>query len=186
MSIFFYNIVMEVYIEYVIIDNFVIDYLILFFTKSILNSKIRKLNMFISVVFGVVSAVILPLFSIKIIYLICVKIMIGLIMVIILKKYANFREFLITCIVLFSITFLFAGVCYGINEMLGIKTTGGQIMINGFEFPVSTFVLFAGVYLYLLLQLIIYLRNRNKLTNFYFDVKIKQNEKFYYHWRIII
>lgn len=171
---------MEVYIEYVIIDNFVIDYLIVYFTSMILNCKIKKVNKLISVVFGVVCAVILPLISIKIIYLFFVKVLVGLIMVAMLKKYANFREFLITCIVLFSITFLLAGVCYGTNEMFGINTTGGQVLINGFEFPVSVFVLFASIYIYLLIMLIKYLRNRNKLSNFYFDVKITQNNNKYF------
>lgn len=171
---------MEVYIEYVILDNLIIDYLIIFFTKKFLSFEFRKQNMLIAIIFGVVSAVVLPLFSIKTIYLFFIKIMTGLIMVLILKKYANFRQYLTTCIVLFTITFLFGGLCIGINSMFGIKTTGGQVLINGYAFPVSIFVLFASVYLYLFMQLIRYTKHRNKLANFYFDVQIMLNKKTYF------
>ena len=171
---------MEVYIEYVILDNFVIDYLVIFFAGEMLNQRYNKLNKLLAVIFGVVCAVGLPLVSIDLKYLIFVKILIGIIMTLFLKKYASFREFFTTCIVLHSITFLFAGVCLGVNELFGIKTTGGQVVINGFEFPVSIFVLFASVYFYLLIHLINYIKHRNKLSNFYFDVTVKQNNKIYY------
>jgi len=64
--------------------------------------------------------------------------------------------------------------------MLGLKTNGGQVLINGYEFPMSIFVVFASMYIYLFVQLIKYLKHKNKITNFYFDVQIKQNEKTYY------
>jgi len=171
---------MEVYIEYVILDNLIIDYLIVFFTQFLLSTRFKKINTLLSVVFGVVCAVVLPLFSIKTMYLFLIKILIGFLMVLMLKKYANFREFLTTCIVLFTITFLFGGLCMGVCNMLGLKTNGGQVLINGYEFPMSIFVVFASMYIYLFVQLIKYLKHKNKITNFYFDVQIKQNEKTYY------
>ena len=171
---------MQVYIEYVIIDNLIIDYLIIFFTKMFLSYKLKASNVLVAVSFGVVSAVVLPLYSIKTIYLFFIKIMTGLLMTLMLKKYSNFRQYLTTCIVLFTLTFLFGGLCIGINSMFGLETTGGQVLINGFEFPVSVFVLFASLYLYLFIQLIKYTKHRNKLSNFYFDVEITLNNKNYY------
>lgn len=171
---------MEVYIEYVIFDNLIIDYLIVYFTGLIASIKFKRLNMLLSVLCGVVSAVILPLFSIKTAYLIVVKILTGFLMVAFLKKYANFRQFLVVCIVLYSVTFLFGGVCVGVNAMLGISIDGGQVLINGFDFPISIFVLFASGYFYMLIKLIKYMKIKSKLTNFYFDVTIMQNRKSYY------
>lgn len=171
---------MEVYIEYVIFDNLIIDYLIVYFTGLIASIKFKRLNMLLAVLCGVVSAVILPLFSIKTAYLIVVKILTGFLMVTFLKKYANFRQFLVVCIVLYSVTFLFGGVCVGVNAMLGISIDGGQVLINGFDFPISIFVLFASGYFYMLIKLIKYMKIKSKLTNFYFDVTIMQNRKSYY------
>ena len=171
---------MEVYIEYVILDNLIIDYLIVIFTSMFLSCKFKKNNILIAVAFGVVSAVVFPLYSFTTFYLSCVKIITGLIMVLLLKKYANFREFLTTCIVLFTLTFVFGGLCLGINSMFGIETTGGQVLINGFAFPVSIFVLLASGYFYLFIQLIKYSKQKHKLSNFYFDVEIILNNKKYF------
>lgn len=171
---------MEVYIEYVILDNLIIDYLIVVFTSMFLSCRFQKRNIFLSVLFGVVCAVVFPLYSITTFYLTCVKIMTGLLMVLFLKKYANFREYLTTCIVLFTLTFVFGGLCLGVNSMFGIETTGGQVLINGYSFPVSVFVLFASGYFYLFVKLIKYVKHKNSLSNFYFDVKIDLNDKEYF------
>ncbi len=171
---------MEVYIEYVIFDNLIIDYLIVYFTGLIASIKFKRLNVLLSVLCGVVGAVLLPLISIKTIYLIIMKILTSVVMVIFLKKYANFRQFLLVCIVLYSVTFLFGGVCVGVNAMFCVQIDGGQVLINGFDFPISIFVLFASGYFYLFIKLIKYMRAKSKLTNFYFDVTIIQNEKNYY------
>ena len=171
---------MEVYIEYVILDNLIIDYLIIFFTSMIMSCKYNLKNIVVAVMFGVVGAVVFPLYYITTFYLTCVKIMTGFLMVALLKKYANFREYLTTCIVLFTITFLFGGLCIGVNSMFGIETSGGQVLINGYSFPVSVFVLFASGYFYLFVQLIKYSKYKNKLTNFYFDVQVVLNSRRYF------
>lgn len=171
---------MEVYIEYVIIDNLIIDYLIVFFTGFLLSKKYKPINKLLSILFGVGSAVILPLFSIRFFYLFLIKIITGILMVVFLKKYANFREFLTTCIALFTTTFLMGGLCMGICNLLGFKIDGGQVLINGYDFPISIFIVFASIYFYLFINLIKYLKHKNKLTNYYFDVKVKQNNKIYY------
>ena len=171
---------MEVYIEYVILDNLIIDYLIVFFTQYLLSAKYKKINMFLAVSFGVVCAVVLPLFSIRNIYLISIKVLIGIVMTIILKKYANIREFLTTCIVLFTMTFVFGGLCLGVCNLLGLSISGGQVIINGYEFPMSIFVVFGSIYIYLFIQLIKYLKHKNKILNYYYDVEIKQNNNRYY------
>lgn len=171
---------MEVYIEYVIIDNLVIDYLIIYFTQMLIGVKFKRLNIVLAVVWGVVCAVILPLFSIKTIYLFLVKIFIGFVMVLILKKYANFREIFITCIVVYTVTFLMGGICFAVSQLLGINTSGNEILINGYEIPMSMFVVFASMYFYFLVQLVKYLRNKNKVINYYYDVELKQGQKTYY------
>ena len=51
---------MEVYIEYVIIDNFIIDMLILLFTSLVLGSKVGKLRLVLSTLIGVVGAIFMP------------------------------------------------------------------------------------------------------------------------------
>ena len=171
---------MEIYIEYLIIDNVVIDLLIIWFTGYVVGIKFNKANVCASVMVGVMSTIVLPLISIKTYYLIFAKICVGILMVITLKKYANFRQFLIVCIALFTMTFLCGGLCYGVMSLLNINASGSQVIINGYKFPISVFVVIASVYFYLTLKFIDYLKMRTKLSNFYFDVTIKQNNNNYY------
>jgi len=125
---------MEVYIEYLIVDNFLIDYMIIFFTQKVTSINFNRVNKIIATCFGVVGTVFLPLISINVSYLLLIKILIVVSMVLILKKYANFRQFLVVCIVFFTVTFLFGGVCVGVSQLLGLTTKGGQVLINGYNF----------------------------------------------------
>ena len=132
---------MEVYVEYVMLDNLIINCIIIVLVEELLGDKYNRFNLWLSVIFGTVMAIVFPLLKIRNLYLIFLKILVGIIMVLILKKYATFRRFLTTCIVLFIMTFLMGGVCYGINQILGLKTSVRQLIIGGFEFPISIFVL---------------------------------------------
>ena len=170
---------MVIYIEYVIIDNLIIDYLIINFTGRILSVKFKTKNIVFALFAGIMGAMLLPLISLSNIWLILAKLTIGVIMVVLIKKHHNFRDFLITCIALFTITFLFGGMCCGLNSILGFSINGNQILLNSFEFPISIFLLFASLYLYLAGNLIIYVKNKSKLSNFYFDVVITQNNREY-------
>ncbi len=168
---------MEVYIEYVIFDNLIMDYLILFFTKLILNSKIKTKNMLISTLLGVVCAVFMPLVSINFYIMILLKLLLGMAMVIILKKYNNIREFLTHLLLFFTFTFVFGGLCFAVSNMLNVPVSGGGLLINGYEIPMGIFMLLLAVYVYFMVKLVQYIRHKNKYINYYFDVEIKIDGK---------
>lgn len=171
---------MEVYIEYVIFDNFVMNYLILFFTKFTVKSKIRKLNMIVSTLFGVVSAVLMPLITINFLLLIPIKLCVGVIMVLILKKYENFRQFAIHFLLFITYTFVFGGFCYAIINLFNMSTTASGIMICGFEMPMGLIMILMAFYVYFLSKIIAYTRHHNENSSLYFDVTIKNDNKNYY------
>ena len=161
---------MEVYIEYVIIDNFIIDLLILLFTCIVLASKTSKIRLLLSTAIGVVGAIFMPFVSLPFFPMFLLKVFIGVIMVVFLKKYATIREFLTHFIMFFTFTFVFGGLCYGICLMLGDSTLG--VLVNAYEFPMGLIVLVIATYLYLLWKLLIYVRNKNKNISLYYDVTL--------------
>lgn len=171
---------MEIYIEYVVFDNFIINLLILLFCSKITKTKYKKWGVVISDVFGTVCAVLLPLVSIKTNLLILLKLAVAIVMVGLLKKYANFKQYFFTLIVFFTVTFLMGGLCYGINELFGFKLSGGQLVVNNYSFPVSLFCVLASGYLYLFWWLVKYFNHRIKLNNYYFDVTVKLNGKVHF------
>lgn len=171
---------MEIYVEYVIFDNFIINLLIVIFTGFLLDRRYKKFNIFIADCFGTTCAVLLPLVSINASFLFGFKLIAGIIFVGLLKKYSGLREYFTTFFVFLTVTFLFGGICYGVNAMFGFSLSNGQVLINNYAFPVSLFCAVASGYLFLLVWLIKYLRIRNKLSNLYFDVTIKLNGKLHF------
>lgn len=168
---------MKIYVEYVILDNIIINLIIILLTSLILSKKYDKMRIATADLFGTACAVALPFLKTSIWLLIPFKIVVGLLMVAILKKYANYREYLTTFAVFLTMTFLMGGVCFGVNQLFGIKIIGGQLVVNNYSFPVCAFCVLAGGYFYLLFWLIKYLKHRNKLQNYYFDVTIKIDGK---------
>ena len=171
---------MEVYIEYVVFDNFVMNYLILFFTKFAIRSKIKKLNMFLSTIFGVGCAVVLPLVTLNIAVMIPAKICVGVLMVLMLKKYENFRQFSVHLLLFLTFTFVFGGFCYAVINLFNLPTTASGVLLLGFEVPMGLIMLLMAVYVYFLSKIILYSRHRNENDEFYYDVTIKLNGQNYY------
>ena len=58
---------MVIYIEQVLIDNFIINLFIILSLKSILRAKIKKINIVLASLLGSVIALILPLFHFNLI-----------------------------------------------------------------------------------------------------------------------
>lgn len=100
---------MEVYVEYVIIDNLIINYLLL--SSSIVVSRVRTtfLRKLLSAIVGTIVAVVLPLFKIDSIYLIVIKILLSLLMVILSLKFTSFKGYLKTYFFFLLFTFLCGG-----------------------------------------------------------------------------
>ncbi len=104
-----YNMAMAVYIEYAIIDNLVINYLLI---KTATRSALIKTNflrLFLSAVVGTAVAVILPLFSLENKYLILIKLTLCLLMVLLAGKYLTIKKYLFTCLLFI----LFTALCGG-------------------------------------------------------------------------
>ena len=112
----------------------------------------KTLNKLVSTLFGVVSAVFVPLWTVDVGVLFTAKVLVGIIMVLLLKKYDSFRHWFSMLLMFFTFTFVFGGLCYGILSILGIQTNGSSLLINGFEFPMSLFVLLSSVYIFLLVK----------------------------------
>ncbi len=100
---------MQVYIEYAIIDNLIIDYLLLKTATRCALVKTSFLRLFLSAVIGTVVAVILPLFNFDGISLIIIKLSLGGLMVLIGGSYLTCKKYLLTTLIFFALTLLCGG-----------------------------------------------------------------------------
>ena len=112
---------MVVFIEYVIIDNLVIDFLILKITFAILGLPFKKGRVLISSLFGTLIALIIPLIYASPFILFAIRFLCGLIMCAIANKHNSKRSYFIFTITFFTITFLFLGALLGIFSLFNIE-----------------------------------------------------------------
>lgn len=163
---------MILYIEYVLLDNIVIDYILIKFLEITFKEKYKKLNKFFACSIGAFMTLLLPFIMGQKILLVLYKISTAIIFVLLLKKYKSFRKFITYLILFIAYTFLIGGACLGIISILGINYTMSGVLVYSFEFPISIFILiFAGV-LFLLKKIILILKNQLKITNYLYDIKL--------------
>lgn len=163
---------MTVYIEYVLIDNIVIDYIILKFIELTLHNKIRKINKLLVCALGGTFALIMPLFiHLKMISFLY-KFAISLILVFSIKKYKNFKNFLTYYLLFFAYTFFIGGVCLGVIEILNIDYTMSSVVMYNLEFPMGLLLLITLIVLKLFMMVIKYARNKIKESNYIYNCKI--------------
>ncbi|MBQ3158141.1 MAG: sigma-E processing peptidase SpoIIGA, partial [Clostridia bacterium] len=100
---------MNIYIEYIIIDNLIINSLILLCVKNTMKLKVRGWRLLLSASIGTAVAVLLPLFNISQLMQLPLKIVLGVIMVLVLSSYLKFKEFAISFVLFILYTILLAG-----------------------------------------------------------------------------
>ena len=174
---------MEVYIEYVVLDNLIINYVLLRLTNYTLKLNAKKILCFFSSVIGTIVAVLMPLINFNLnqtlnnLMLVLLKIVLGLIMVLTIKKPKNFLNFLATFFVFLTFTFVLGGMCFGVIYMLNLQTTFSGVLMCGFEIPISLFLLLGLCYLKILFALIKVVKHKCNYSKFYYDVKLSVNNK---------
>lgn len=112
---------MNVYIEYVLIDNFVIDFLLLKCTFTITGKKPKNKRLVISSIIGALFALTYPLINAITPIIIAVKILFGLLLVLISQKYTCVKDYYVNVVIFFLLTFLTGGAIIGACNLLGIN-----------------------------------------------------------------
>lgn len=111
---------MTVYIEYVLIDNFVIDYLLLKATFVIMGISISQWRLFLCAFLGAIFALALPLLNFNAVLVGAIKVLFGLLLVTLSARFRNKREFYLSLITFFCLTFLSGGIIIGVFTIFGL------------------------------------------------------------------
>ncbi len=121
---------MTVFIEYVLIDNFVIDYMLLKATFAVTGYPYSKGRLFLCAFLGSIFALFYPLLPISGVLLSAIKILFGMILVLIPAKLKSIKRYYIMLAVFLLLTFLLGGAIMGTYLLFGVK--------NSSEFLVTT------------------------------------------------
>lgn len=168
---------MEVYIEYVIIDNLIINFLLLWSTTKTMGLKSNIYLLGVSSLFGTILSCILPLTPFSGVFLAIIKLIIGLIMVLMVYKFKNVKTYIYSFILFVSYTFLMGGACYAIIILLG--GTFENISIGKYDtiVPVSIVILTCFVYAFIIFRFTKYIYRKKDMLPFMQTVDIGIGDK---------
>lgn len=171
---------MEIYVEYLLIDNLVINSIIILLTSKFASFKIKKKRVFFVSIFACLFSFVFPYISNLNMYLLfATKLFVGFIITLTLKKFKRIRDVVLCYLFFLTSTFLMGGVTYGLINMFGLKTSINGIVINNFEFPMGIIILLISIYVYLFFKLINYTKIKSLHNACCYDVSVKINDKIY-------
>ena len=148
---------MTVYIEYVIIDNVIIDYLLLKATFALTGYVCVRKRLFLTAFLGALIALVYPLLDGVPIIMTAVKVLTGFLLTLVATTYKNAREYYITTLLFFTLTFLTGGAITGLFSLFSFS----------YSAEVSIAVMFLPVYVLLkvLGQVIAFLYRRKSVIS---------------------
>ena len=118
---------MTVYVEYVVLDNLVIDFLLLILSFRVCRVDINRWKILFGACLGTAFAIVFPLIRINGMLLFLLKIMVGELIVFVSARFKSCGEFLKTFAVFLVFTFSSGGALIGVCFLIN----GGFCEING-------------------------------------------------------
>ena len=155
---------MNVYIEYVIIDNLIIDYMLLKATFTLTGNAVNKGRLFLCSMLGTIMALIYPLLGDFELLIGCIKVLTGIVMVLLASRFNALKGAYTAVVVFFFATFITGGAIIGIFSLLGIDYTG-EICIAIVFVPAYLVLKFA-------LEVIRFFTTRNRELNLTYKVEL--------------
>ncbi len=160
---------MTVYLEYVILDNFVIDYLLLKASHKIAGVAAKKGRLLFCAFFGALTALVYPLIESFFVISFLLKVSCGLILSLSSAKYRSVKEASYTAAVFFGLTFLSGGAITGIFGLVGISYSS--------EISVALMVLPAYAVIKGAAGIVSVIYKRRTEHSFLYDIKLCLNGK---------
>lgn len=153
---------MEIVIEYTLLQNFIIDFLIFKTTSLVLRAKCRFV--FLASILGAVVALIIPIFNLSGVAEFFLKLFLAVILVSLTFPYSKFSSFIKIYLCFFFCTFLYGGICAFFVQSFG--------QLHALLFLVIVIVTYL-IFKYLFR----FINKRKEIENFCFEVKLENEGK---------
>lgn len=160
---------MTVYIEYVLIDNFAIDYMLLKATFLLTGKRTKKGRLLFCAIFGGVFALLYPLMNLNGILLTLLKILFGLLLVFLSAKFENGKNYFINALVFFCLTFSLGGCIIGVFEIFNLDYSA--------EISVALMFLPAFVMIYIVTAIFRFIYKRKEIETLTYDCELTLEDK---------
>lgn len=137
---------MSVYIEYVVIDNLVIDFIVLYLVALCMQYKIAWYKLFFSACLGTFMAVVFPMLTIPNVLALFCKFMLSVFMVLIIKRPKSLKAFGVSLGLFYVFTWLLGGIIYALIWALGGDFISSSALTYSAPIPVGVLLAIAVVY----------------------------------------
>lgn len=163
---------MVFYIEFVVLDNIVMDYLIFYLMGFTCKYKFKKIRLFIACILGVLCAFFMPyLISLRWL-LIMYKIVFSIVIVLSLRQYKKLKTFVFYLGIFWLYTFVLGGVILGMLNLFSINYSLNGVFMYNFELPISILLILAVVMVWLLKNVIKAIRVQLQTSNYMYKIKL--------------
>jgi len=170
---------MEVYIEYVLIDNIIINFLLLHIVSKICNLHAYKRNIIFSALIASMFSILTPLVTLNNILITLFKLMVAAIILLFLKRFKSIKKYLCVYFVFLTITFLFGGLIIATLSIFNINYTVNGLLFLNFEIPLSLFIVPIYFYYLLFMKIYRYLQSKMRVSTYFFQTKLFVNNKYH-------
>lgn len=137
---------MSVYIEYVVLDNLVIDYIVLYLVCLCMQYKVAWYKVFFSAALGTFMAVVFPMLTMPTLLGLFCKFMLSVFMVLLIKRPRSFKSFCISLGLFYVFTWLLGGIIYALIWALGGNFISTTALTYSAPIPVGVLLAIGVVY----------------------------------------
>lgn len=168
---------MKIYLDLIMILNFILDFILLLTVGLILKRKINLTRLLLGAFFGGIS-ILFIFININSFILFIFKVLISIFMIIISYKFINIKYTLINLLYLYMSSIILGGFLYLLNIEFSYKKVGLIFINNGLSINFIFLLITSPIILY------IYIKQTKNLrynySNYYNITLIKNNKKYDY------
>lgn len=166
---------MQVYVEDIILDNLIIDFIILLITAKLLKINFKWYFLLFSAIFSAVFTVLNLYINLQGIVLFVYKILMSVAMVAIAFKSVSIKKYLLNYFTFLLITFLMGGGCFLICFSFGTVTVQNANISYELALPMGIVIGVLAILSYLIFKIFNAIKAKAKISNFEFDALICNN-----------
>ncbi|NLK18031.1 MAG: hypothetical protein GX304_05925 [Clostridiales bacterium] len=153
---------MTVYIEYVILDNFIMDYILLYAVAKTLKTRAGWARLSCGALLGTVFAALLPLLELGDLPLLSIKLLVGFFMSMFACPPTG-KRILVAYLLFMCYTFALGGAAIGLLFLMKADMRSAAALIYDFDVPIGVIVGACALCLKLVLDLAKYLQKKRSV-----------------------
>ncbi len=162
---------MEVYIEYAILDNLIINSILILSARKILKLDVSKIRIIISAFVGTTVSIFLPLLKINQGWLLIIKFALGIMLTCLGGKFSRLKDFVLCFYTFLFLTFLFGGCAYAILTSLNADFNVWSNTTN-YNLPLFLIIAFSVILYFLINKIVKTVYSKRELNGFIYNCAI--------------